>query len=168
MVPQSGVPRRVFHRVRICRALNHHCRTHQEDAYGVASEDTGDSTCCTETARGEAHHRVGSHASGDLLQRPREEARQALREQAPRSLLVVGEPGVGKSTLRRLVSRDLVAQGWRIFERRAGLLPTLSPEVFGASFPRKADEEGTMSFSGFDRLEIIELGGYTIESLITY
>ncbi len=49
--------------------------------------------------------------------------------------------------------------GWQIFERRAGLLPTLSPEVFGAPFPRGADEEEPMSVSGFDRLEITDLVG---------
>jgi hypothetical protein len=49
--------------------------------------------------------------------------------------------------------------GWRIFERRAGLLPTLSPDVFGAPFPGRADEEDPMSFSGFDRMEIVDLVG---------
>ena len=50
--------------------------------------------------------------------------------------------------------------GWRIFERRAGTLPTLSPEAFGAPFPRPtADEEEPMSLSGFDRLEIVDLVG---------
>ncbi len=50
--------------------------------------------------------------------------------------------------------------GWRIFERRAGTLPILSPDVFGAPFPRSiADEEEPMSLSGFDRLEIVDLVG---------
>jgi len=50
--------------------------------------------------------------------------------------------------------------GWRIFERRAGRLPTLSPEVFGAPFPRpRADEGEPMSMSGFDRMEIVDLVG---------
>ncbi|MDX1648029.1 MAG: AAA family ATPase [Longimicrobiales bacterium] len=33
-----------------------------------------------------------------------------------RSILLVGEPGVGKSTLRRVFSKQIVESGWRIFE----------------------------------------------------
>jgi hypothetical protein len=52
------------------------------------------------------------------------------------------------------------SKGWRIFERRAGRLATLSPEVFGARFPRPTTDEGEpMSMSGFDRLEIVDLVG---------
>jgi len=43
------------------------------------------------------------------------EMRRALGE-PPRSILLVGESGVGKSALRRLIARDLVSSGWRIFE----------------------------------------------------
>ncbi|HSM60308.1 MAG TPA: AAA family ATPase [Longimicrobiales bacterium] len=45
-----------------------------------------------------------------------EEMRRAFGEDPPRSVLLVGEAGVGKTALRRAFSKDLAAQGWRIFQ----------------------------------------------------
>lgn len=45
-----------------------------------------------------------------------EEMRGVLGDTAPRSLLLVGERGVGKTALRRAFSAVLAAEGWRIFE----------------------------------------------------
>jgi ATP-dependent Clp protease ATP-binding subunit ClpC len=40
----------------------------------------------------------------------------AFRESPPRSILLVGEPGVGKTALRRAFSEELAEAGWRIFQ----------------------------------------------------
>jgi hypothetical protein len=64
-------------------------------------------------------------------------------------------PGTASEYEDRMVRTP---EGWRIFERRAGRLATLSPEVFGAPFPRPRDDEGEpMNLSGFDRMEIVDL-----------
>ncbi len=42
--------------------------------------------------------------------------RDAFLESPPRSLLLVGEPGVGKTALIRAFSKDLADQGWRVFQ----------------------------------------------------
>ena len=52
----------------------------------------------------------------ETLRRTLEEMREALAERPPRSVLLVGEPGVGKTALRRAFSKDLFQQGWKIFE----------------------------------------------------
>lgn len=47
------------------------------------------------------------------------EMETALRKNPPRSLLVVGESGVGKSALVRLLARKFQREGWTIFEASA-------------------------------------------------
>jgi ATP-dependent Clp protease ATP-binding subunit ClpC len=42
--------------------------------------------------------------------------RDAFLESPPRSLLLVGEPGVGKTALLRAFSKELTERGWRIFQ----------------------------------------------------
>lgn len=44
------------------------------------------------------------------------EMRRAFQEVPPRSILLVGERGVGKTVLRRLFSGEITAEGWRVFE----------------------------------------------------
>ncbi len=46
-------------------------------------------------------------------------ARATLKQTPVRSLLVSGEPLVGKTTLLRLVARSLAPEGWRVFEASA-------------------------------------------------
>lgn len=49
-------------------------------------------------------------------------------------------------------------KGWRIRERRAGLLPGLAVAAFAAPYPRIADaKESSMGASAFDRLEIMDV-----------
>ena len=52
-----------------------------------------------------------SHVSGHLGS-----MRDAFQEDPPRSILLVGEPGVGKTSLRMAFAEELSGEGWRIFE----------------------------------------------------
>ena len=84
-----------------------------------------------------AHHRAGAldrdfmKSAGNLwidempgtpvfetetVHRILDEMREALAEHPPRSILLVGEPGVGKTVLRRAFSKDLFEHGWKVFE----------------------------------------------------
>lgn len=44
---------------------------------------------------------------------------EAMRKPAPGSLLIVGEPGVGKTSLFRLIGTLLISEGWTVFEASA-------------------------------------------------
>lgn len=55
---------------------------------------------------------VGGAMAGQLLR----QTRQNIESNPPRSVLVSGEPGVGKSTFVQLVARALMSDGWQIFE----------------------------------------------------
>jgi ATP-dependent Clp protease ATP-binding subunit ClpC len=54
--------------------------------------------------------------TGSLLERVAGEVRSYLRSDPPRSVLVTGDEGVGKSTFVQLVVRELMTDGWEVFE----------------------------------------------------
>lgn len=72
---------------------------------------------------------VGELLTKDRLRDPVFETRQISRlleemaveigDEKPRSILIVGESGVGKSALRRLFARTLLDAGWRVFKTSA-------------------------------------------------
>ncbi len=69
---------------------------------------------------------TGAAGAGDVTcqaqARARAELRQVLRRDAARSLLLVGAPGVGKSTVVRQLVAELVADGWTVFTAGAAQL----------------------------------------------
>ena len=42
-----------------------------------------------------------------------------MRTESPRSLLIVGKPGVGKSAVRRLLTKKLLGEGWNVLKTSA-------------------------------------------------
>jgi ATP-dependent Clp protease ATP-binding subunit ClpC len=56
------------------------------------------------------------------------QAKAWIFQQPPRSLLLVGENGVGKSSLMHLLGRDLQKEGWVIFE--AGYTELIAGQIF--------------------------------------
>ncbi len=64
----------------------------------------------------------------EALSRLELQALEALRPERPRSVLVVGESGVGKSTLVRAIASRLYAEGWTIFE--AGAMEVVAGQMY--------------------------------------
>ncbi|MDZ4698244.1 MAG: AAA family ATPase [Rhodothermales bacterium] len=74
----------------------------------------------------------------DALTRLRHLALEALRQERPRSVLLVGEPGVGKSTLIRAIAGQLYAEGWTIFE--AGAMEVVAGQMYIGQLEERMQE----------------------------
>jgi ATP-dependent Clp protease ATP-binding subunit ClpC len=59
----------------------------------------------------------------------------ALEKKPPRSILLVGEPGVGKTSLLRLLGKRLTSKGWTVFE--AGHSELLAGQIWVGSLEER-------------------------------
>ncbi|MEP6692208.1 MAG: AAA family ATPase [Gemmatimonadaceae bacterium] len=68
--------------------------------------------------------RTGDALEGSFVEYPSADASvadiaAALRRTPPRSSMIVGEPGAGKTSIVRMLARGFVADGWTVFEASA-------------------------------------------------
>ena len=71
---------------------------------------------------------VAVHARVRHLERRLGELRRLIRGANPRSTLLVGEPGTGKSVALRVVAAELIENGWVVFE--AGAVEILAGQSY--------------------------------------